>query len=75
MTQELHLWPDDSVLTQMADKQHTRNQLVREMLEYGALYNSIEAQCNAAQKRLAKWINRSCGQHLRAYRKTWGKAE
>lgn len=75
MTQELHLWPDDSVTTQMADKQHTRNQLLREMLESAALYNPIEAQCNAAQKEVAKFVRRSAGQHQRQMRKKWGKAE
>lgn len=27
----------------------------------------------AARKRLAEWINRSVGQHMRAMREKWGK--
>lgn len=34
----------------------------------------LDAMEQAALKRLAEFINRSAGQHLRAYRKKWGKA-
>ena len=35
----------------------------------------LEALVLAAQKRLKDWIARSAGQHKRAMRKKWGKAE